>query len=277
MEEHLPVCQIRAICEKKPSLRTLAEIKSLVEVTKDCRVFKKLVQESGFESHWLCCKNMLYLFKNADQFVFEYGDQATGCYIILEGKVKVEQAHFRKASVQDNLFENCSFGESAFKSEKPRKYSAVCVRDTHLLYLEKSEYLAAIQKSVQNIKDSKISVLKRLPIFNTWNNGSLARLQLFFHEKIFNRGQKVFGEGEPTQNIFLIKKGVFELYRVVKSPEKCNSRVKSPAKSILIATYTVGEMFAEEDVFSDEVHQSTCKCAENESELLCISKTVQDI
>lgn len=275
MEEYIPVCQIRAICEKKPSVKSLAEIKSLVEVTKHCRIFSKLTQEKGAEFHLLCCKYLQYLLIKADQFVFEYGDQATGFYIILQGKVKIELAHFRKASVQDNILESGSFGESALKSEKPRKYSAVCVQDTHLLYLEKSEFLAAIQKSVQIIKDSKISIIQRLPIFNSWNNPSLTRLQNFFHKKILNRGQKVYSEGEPAQDIFLIKKGMFELYKMVKSPEKCNSRVKSPAKSLLVATYTVGEMFGEEDAFSDEVHQSTCKCAENESELLCISKTVR--
>ena len=54
-----------------------------------------------------------------------------------------------------------------------------------------------------------------LPMFSFWTRTALERLSYSFTEKEYKRNQKVFTEGDPGNEIILIKSGEFRLYKTI--------------------------------------------------------------
>lgn len=222
MDDLSSIASIRSICAKRPCSKTLDEVKVLVGVAEHCRPFIKIMKKFGLETLFHCCKYLQYLYLDEAQTVFLTGDNASRYYIILKGKVKIESVNHETHLIENFFIESGGFGESGLKHKKLRKFSATTDNQTHFLYIEKSDYLSVIQKAANSKKDSKISLLRQLPIVNTWSSIALDRLQSFFVEKHLNKGQKVYTEGEPAQSIYLVKQGTFELYKMVCCAEKVN-------------------------------------------------------
>jgi cAMP-dependent protein kinase regulator len=276
---------IISICSKRPIERSHTEIELLVDLTKHCKVFKNIIEENGIASHIICCKYLHHHFQEQNSFVFRYGEKGTRFYIIIQGKVAVEV--LRKNLKGEEEFEEVvelqngsAFGELALESDKPRAASIRCKQDSHFLYLEKVDYVALIAKLIQRRRENNVNFLQKLPALACCTRGTLTKLTYAFSEKVFNKGQIVYVEGQEAKEIFLIKKGEFEFFKHISPEDNSISilkKFKFKQKNCKIASYGVGEMFGEEDTLQDRNRSNSCKCTEDKSILMIIDKDVRSI
>ena len=282
MQHSENVEKIRHICDKRPLDRSPSEINTLVELTAKCRVFNALVEANGITSHHYCCRYLKYQFCMQGQHLFRYGEVGTRFYIILHGTIGVEVP----AKVKDHtalfievttLSDGSSFGELALESSNPRAASIKCKTHSHFLYLEKGDYVRLVSRIVLEKRNSLVNFLQSLPMFNTCTKGTLTKLSYIFKEKVFQKGHIVYNEGDEAEDIYIVKHGEFEFYKLIKKHRATGDtgvNNKTKLKKSKIACLGNGEMFGEEDSLRDTKRISTCMCIANSSIVFCISKTV---
>lgn len=271
------------ICNKRPAERQSHEIALLADVTRHCKVFKALIESSGVSSHNQCCKYLKYEFCPYNEYLFRHGEKGTKFYIIIAGSVGIEVP--KKNLDGEEIFvevttlnSGSSFGELALESSKPRAASIKCKSDSHFMYLEKHDYVGLMSKIVQEKRDSLVDFLQSLPLFMNCTKGALTKLTYVFRERYYNKGQFVYNEGESAEDMFIIYKGEFEFYKIIKkakSKKNVGIKLKDKLKKSKIANYGVGEVFGEEDSLRGLNRMSSCKCIQNGSIALCISKNVR--
>jgi CRP-like cAMP-binding protein len=275
--------KVISICQKRPSERTPSDIDILFDLTKNCKVFKTIIEENGITSHIICCKYLHHQFFLKDSYVFRMGDPGSRFFIIIQGKVAVEV--LRKSSKGEEEFEEIvelgpgsAFGELALESDKPRSASIKCKEDSHFIYLEKQDYVALISKLIQRRRENNVNFLQKLPALATCTRGMLTKLTYALSEKVFNKGQVVYLEGQPAQEIFLIKKGEFEFYKQISAENSGNlkKKTKNKQKNFKIASYGLGEMFGEEDTLQNKPRNNSCLCVQDKSVLMVIGKNVKN-
>lgn len=286
MEQSEFIQKVISICNKQPNTRQYSEISTLVELTKTCKFFKSLIEENGNSSHIHCCKYLQYQFGRQGEYIFKYGEKGTKFYIIISGLVSVEIP--KKTLKGDTVFfeaitlsSGTSFGELALESSKPRAASIRCKQDTHFMFLEKQSYVQLISKIVLDKRNTSVNFLQSLPIFNSCTKGTLTKLTYAFKEKYYNKGQIVYSEGDKAKEIFVVKKGEFEFFKIIKKMRRSSItfgiQPKDKFKHCKIANYCVGELFGEEDSINNQPRTNTCKSLTNGGIVLAILKDVIEI
>ena len=90
------------------------DISRLIEITKNCELFKKLNEEQGNDKiHIACCKAMKIETHNPGDVIVKYGDASYDFYVIIEGRVGVRVPFLRGRTMTGN--EN---GYEIFKSRE---------------------------------------------------------------------------------------------------------------------------------------------------------------
>ena len=75
-------------------------IESLIELTKNCKFFKNLIEEQqSSEIHRLCCEVMEIQDYSQGEMIIRYGDPANDFYIILKGSVGIYVPSVRRSSL----------------------------------------------------------------------------------------------------------------------------------------------------------------------------------
>lgn len=277
--------KIKEICNKRPIERVPQELAILVDITKNCKVFKALIEANGASAHTFCCKYLQYQYCPQSEYLFKYGEVGTRFYIILSGIVGIEVP--KKTPKMPTVFleiltlnNGSSFGELALENSKPRAASIKCKAPSHFLYLEKADYFKLISRIVLEKRNFLVNFLQALPIFMSCTKGTLAKLSYICKEKTFHKGQIVYSEGDSADEIFVIQKGEFEFYKSIRKQQRRNEQSignKKNIKQSKIASLGIGEMFGEEDSLRSGKRLCTCFCVSSAATVLCILKTVSFI
>ena len=106
------------------------------------------------------------------------------------------------------------FGEKSLCSDQPRAGTAVTAADTHFAVVTKESYKKLLMKSEQVARQEMVAFMRQIPFLTKWKQRDLISLEYFLAiEKIENRGQYVFKEGEECQRFIIIKSGEFEIVK----------------------------------------------------------------
>ena len=298
MSEELLINKVKLICKKKPNDRSPADIQELQDLTRLSKVFKNIIELSGESAHQICCKFLSYEFCPAEQYLFNVGDQGTCFYTIISGKVGVEIPRKDEFPGESKMVEvvefktGASFGELALESSKPRLASVRCKVDSHFVTLDKSDYNRMIAKVVREKRNNVVNFLKSLPIFAGFTKGSLTKLTYNFKEKEFTKGQVVYREGDPINEVYLVTEGEFLFQKRIivedgrkkkalfsehytDSVEMIKFRSKALNKKLVqigkIAKMGAGELFGVEEK-DGPIRKFTCVCNSSKAKVLCILK-----
>ena len=75
--------------EEKPKVASV-DVNKLIELTKNCEIFKKLSEEQGNDKiHMACCKAMKIQVFSPGEIIVKFGDYTHDFYVIIEGRVGV--------------------------------------------------------------------------------------------------------------------------------------------------------------------------------------------
>ena len=112
------------------------------------------------------------------------------------------------------MTDNWGFGEKALMTEQGRAGTCVAKEDTHLAVVTKESYKKFLMKSEQAEQLEMIAFLRQIPFLTKWKQRELISLRYFFKvNKIENRGQYLFREGEKCNKFIIIKSGEFEIVK----------------------------------------------------------------
>ncbi|KAL4433322.1 hypothetical protein ABPG74_017426 [Tetrahymena malaccensis] len=111
------------------------------------------------------------------------------------------------------------FGDFGLLIRKPRSATILAVQDTILLSIQKSDYEELIREISYNKMEKKVKFFQQSLCFNEnkIKPEQLHQIVLDFSTKIkLNQGWNLFQEGDPTDSLYLIKKGELQLSKNIK-------------------------------------------------------------
>lgn len=110
----------------------LAEVPLLSEL--DAKTRRRLAEQGKRRSY------------HADEYIIRQGDPASALYIMLTGRVRVEQETQGKVEFLTDLVPYSFFGEVALIEDTPRTASVMAVEDTDCLLIPSWEFTALVKE-----------------------------------------------------------------------------------------------------------------------------------
>lgn len=111
-----------------------------------------------------------------------------------------------KYTYYSNLKEGYCFGELGLLRGKPRSATVVCKEDCHFAVMLAEDYKTIVAVIERKKIYNKFEFFKKFLVKGiAYDN--LAKLAYSFEKKKYGRNEYVFKEGDPGNEVFLIKKG----------------------------------------------------------------------
>ena len=272
------IATIKKICCKRPNDRSSMDIETLFQLTKYNKVFASRSEGQTNTFHKPCCYHLRYEHCEANNYVFLYGSVGNKFYIILSGTIAVEvprRDNTDKFEEVLQLTDGDCFGELALESEKPRQASIKCKTPCHFIYLEKKDYKECLGKVVKEKRNMLVEFLISLPLFSGFTRGSLTKIGYGFKEKVLRKGHFVYKEGDIANEMYIVESGELSFYKKLKeNNDKKKICTRKKSIEINIANICKGELFGAEEMLSEELRTSSCKCISEQALVYFISKNV---
>lgn len=267
---------IKSILAVAPRDRTPAMIEKIIDWTKRLKCLQSLIEDNSEEIYFKVCQYILYEAQPKGSLVFKQGDKGVHFYIIIEGIVRIYKT---VDGVEQELCKYSTgekFGERALKYGVPRAASVQCLTDCEFLVLDKNQF----NKNFDNFFDKKFNVLgkmfKSLPIFTGQSGSNIQKIGYVFRPKKFSKGNVVYKEGDPVNEVYFIHNGEFRLSKKLMNREKNKKKIIKPNKSnkyIELASMTNYELFGDEEIFNNlDYRTNSCYCYSNEGTLYVATK-----
>ena len=177
--------------------------------------------------------------------------------------------------------------------------------------MEREDYKKTLSR-IENRNINKIvEFFQDLPYFSNYGKNSLQKIRFLFSRVKYKRKYIVFKEGDPSNHVYIVINGDFELVKKVKHIEEKEINYKNYIKSNIfnedqmyvkapksevdnkiakftknktlsnnneynqnyrIALLCKGQMFGDQDAFYEKPYQSTVICRSNDGELYRITR-----
>lgn len=225
-----------------------------------------------------------------------------GIYIILKGSLNIQHAdvsvlpkQFRKNTLTNiknvsspdvvTLGPGVLFGEM----EKNDPYSVTCNSQCVLAMFSQRKYSKILEKH-EEITNEKIEFLKSLDIFKHWSRLSVRKVVNVFEKKKYRKGNVIYRENDPANEIFIVASGEFKLTQkfLVGSDENSMENyefgvniglkqnvLKSDIRSrdLQVVIKQKCDIFGYNEVFQNKVpREFTCTCMTQSGELFIITE-----
>ena len=102
-----------------------------------------------------------------------------------------------------------SFGELALIGNKPRAARIRTLTECHFVVMTKHEFNRCLAKIENKTRIRTIQFLSEIPFFAQLSKTQLGKLLVSFNTIRYKRGNILFREGEPNEDIFIVRTGEF--------------------------------------------------------------------
>lgn len=105
---------------------------------------------------------------------------------------------------------------------KPKGMSVHCARNTHFLYIQKKDLDVVTAIWNRRIENVQLNFLREIEAFRLLNNTKIKAILESFKPMHKQRGSYLFKEGDPVENVFLVRTGEFTVLKKIfiqKPPE----------------------------------------------------------
>lgn len=209
------------------------------------------------------------------------------------------------------LYKGMSFGELALIDNKPRAATIKCESDCIFATMERSDYTKTLSRIENRNINKVIDFFKDLPYFENYGRAALNKIRFNFSRIKFKRKHIIYKEGDPSDFVYIVINGDFELEKKIKCVDNKEMNYKKYISSNIlgekvighkssrsevdpkvakftknkaltnnaeynesyrIALLSKGQMFGDQDAFYDRPYQATVICRSNDGELYQITK-----
>lgn len=98
-------------------------------------------------------------------------------------------------------------------NDAPRAATIETCENSAFAVIDKEAYMKVLLKIELKAKAKINAFLSSVPIFKGWNRKQMQNLYLLFEERHFTYNQTVYHENLPTEYVYIIKEGEFELVK----------------------------------------------------------------
>ncbi|EAS04474.2 cyclic nucleotide-binding domain protein (macronuclear) [Tetrahymena thermophila SB210] len=188
---------------------------------------KKITTVSPFQPALQIKKNILLKKKRLDDYQYQDHDVIIPGipltrqeifnwkqYFLVEDEVTIMKYNHIKFLTDGEVF-----GDFGLLIRKPRSATILAVQDTIVLSIQKSDYEELIREISYNKMEKKVKFFQQSLCFNEnkIKPEQLNQIVLDFSTKIkLNQGWNLFQEGDPTDSLYLIKKGELQLSKHIR-------------------------------------------------------------
>ena len=102
-----------------------------------------------------------------------------------------------------------TFGELALIGNKPRAATIRCLTECYFAVMTKHEFTRCLAKIENKTRIRTIQFLSEIPFFAQLSKTQLGKLLVSFNTIKYKRGTILFKEGEPNEDIFIVRTGEF--------------------------------------------------------------------
>jgi len=177
---------------------------------------------------------MFYEFYPKNSYIFKEGDNATKLYFILKGKIsfrkKVNLLEYDTPQEveQYKLGEGRFFGEWNLVYNRKSKLSALCLENTHIIFIGKDTFQRFIQEKFTKIEsDVKENLISILDKYLTMPQVKIERFVLSESKMLFfKKNEIIYNEGDENKHLYIIYRGEANLIKNIAQGEK-NSIINS--------------------------------------------------
>ncbi|KRX03646.1 Cyclic nucleotide-binding protein [Pseudocohnilembus persalinus] len=232
---------MRKILKRTPEFRRENDLKQIVNFMSEIQYFKQFEENGENIVLKKCCQYMqLEEFKQGET-VFQINSVGEKFYVIFTGEVEVlipiVPGNFDKLMQITTLQQGKGFGELALINNTPRMAEIRCLQETQLLVIDKKTFNRSIRIRDQQKINQQLYYIKQLPFMQN----ARAHVQKQVYSRCLqletNPGYYLFKEGDPSDNIYIIKEGEYGL-----------------------KTLTCGMYFGEEDLYFNQNRSFTIRC-----------------
>jgi len=103
------------------------------------------------------------------------------------------------------------FGELGLLTKKPRRATVLCLEETFLMYLEKTDYKNVVQSVDYGKITKKIEFFERF-FLRGFTQDSILKLSYFFLKRKYGLNEVIYEENEKANGCYLIKKGEIAVF-----------------------------------------------------------------
>lgn len=127
----------------------------------------------------------------AGTHVFERGDPGSTLFLIREGGIEISTGDGKKRVVLATLFEGQYFGELSLLDGAPRSATAIAVKDTELLALDRADFTEFLRKKPECAISIMAELGERMRRTNDLMTGQVSKNVLEEEEEKLTFGQRI--------------------------------------------------------------------------------------
>ncbi|MGE0434411.1 MAG: cyclic nucleotide-binding domain-containing protein, partial [Planctomycetota bacterium] len=166
----------------------------------------------------------------ANEVVFRPGEESDRLYIVLSGRVSIEQELDERAAAQSHrpiaeLRRGDWFGEISLIKEATRAATVICLEPTTMLSLDRNTYLAladryhAIGRKIEEAFDF-LMLIDDMPVFRELTAQRIRELATSMRLRLVEPGERVVREGEPGRCFYIVRQGRFNVIEHLGDPDE---------------------------------------------------------
>ena len=171
---------------------------------------------------------MFYEYYPKNSYIFKEGDNATKLFFILKGKISFRKKmnlleyDTPKEVEQYKLGEGRFFGEWNLVYNRKSKLSALCLENTHIIFIGKDTFQKFIQEKFTKIEsDTKENLINILNKYLTMPQVKIERFVLSESKMLFfKKNEIIYNEGDENKHLYIIYRGEANLIKNITQGEK---------------------------------------------------------
>lgn len=162
-------------------------------------------------SMYIVCKGNINLYRRPLNIKISPPDLKAKGYNKFKAMFKKHLLYSLDKELEYMYAEGQSIGEKYILSE--RKRPSLCEAHTNCIIgeLTSTDYLSIFEKTDFLEKNSIHSLLSSLPFFLKSKNSLTENIMKRLTKRSFNKGEKVYRQGDPFDKIYIIRKGTFQV------------------------------------------------------------------
>ena len=210
---------IKIILSKEPKIRTDEEIEYLCKSLSNLQFFHSILNKYGRETLKDIFYRVTFREEHAKKFIIKIGEVADRCYILLDGKCEALLPEVIHTGRGGSTFDLCRvglissgtlFGDKGFIN-RLRTANVRTITNCFFLELMKSDFLEIFENSFKIELNSKINFYKSMKLFEQCDRAQVEKFTYYMSVRNCRNEEYVVKQGDELKNIFIIKKGLFEV------------------------------------------------------------------
>jgi CRP-like cAMP-binding protein len=166
-------------------------------------------------------------FEPGDVVIWE-GDVGDLFYVLEKGKTEVLKEG--QSGSLGSMQAGKAFGELALVHNTPRAVTIRCLSPVVAWAVDRATFRRVVNSQESKDRDERMRFLRRVPLFNPLNDGTMAKICDALQLQSFSANQVIFRQGDTGDCFYIVKTGQVNITQQTVSAAPSSMRVEQPVR-----------------------------------------------